>query len=595
MLGLLAGAGLAAAGYAFERKRLPVLSRALTAGGGALMYFSVFAARGMYHLIGSAAATGGLLAVAAAILALAVLYNSQFVALGALLGAYFVPPLTDSGTRDGLFLLSYVAVLNLPVLVLGLKRRWQALYNTAAGLTWLAWFAATGSSLNGLGDSDWGPRLLFAGLFFAQMTGLHLVKLWREEVVRRPVDLARLTLNSSLLMLAIYITLSSAKLNAWIGAAFLSAALLHIALAAVARRRLPRFTDDALGFLLGSASCVALALPLQLDGSWISAGWALEGVLLAWFAARTGSPLLQVAGLTVAVLAWGKAQLFDPQLNRNGTDLFLNARFAAGTLAALSLGLQARLARQWPARAVVPENRLWATALVATATLAMLEGWIVLGGDSYAAAALGTLGLVLLAGVALRLAGREDPHGAVRVAALFLLAGAAVKTLSVDLAAGLDTSRALVRPLWNGPFPGLCAALLCIPFALRGASAPRRWETVLHLLSATGLIATVTGEISRAKWSWSSPAITIWWAAAAMALVGLGFRTRRAHLRWAGLGLFAVMTAKAMLYDLSELRGLHRIAAFLGAGLLLLALSLVYQRLALRVARGAQSDERRTP
>jgi uncharacterized membrane protein len=585
-LGLLAGATLVAGGYGLERRKLPGLARALTAGGGALMYFSVFAARGLYHLIGTGAATGGLLAVSAVILALAVLYNSQFVALGALLGAYAVPPLTDSGTRDGLFLLSYVAVLNLPVLVLGLKRRWQALYNTAAGLTWLAWFTATASSLNGLGDSDWGPRLVFAILFFAQMTALHLVKLWREDVIRRPVDLTRLSLNSGALMLAVYLTLTDAKHNIWIGAAFLSAALLHVALAVLARRRLPRFTDDAVGFLLGAASCVALALPLQLDGAWISAGWALEGVLLAWFAARTGSPLLQVAGLTVAALGWGKAQFYDPHLYRIEPPLFLNLRFAAGAMAAVSFGIQARLARRETACApVVPESRLWAVALTATATLVMLEGWIILGIDSYSAAAMGTLGLVLLAGAALRLAGRTDSHGVVRITALFLLAAAAVKTLTVDLAAGLHASKLDYDPLWNGPFPGLCVALLCIPIALRGSLAPRRWTTGLHLLSATGLILTVTSEIARARGPWTSTAITIWWAVAAMTLVGLGFRSRRPYLRWSGLALFAIMTAKVLFVDLASLSGLYRIAAFFGAGVLLLALSFVYQRIALRLTR----------
>lgn len=582
MLGLLAGAGLAAAGYVFERKRLPILSRALTAGGGALMYFSVFAARGMYGLIGSGVAAGGLLAVAAAILALAMLYNSQLVALGALLGAYFVPPLTDSGTRDGIFLLSYIAILNLPVLALGLKRRWQTLYNTSAILTWFAWFAATGDSLSGLSNSDWPARLGFAILFFAQMTVLQLVKLWREEVVRRPLDLARLSLNSCALILAVYLTLEDADQKVWTGGALLLVGLAHMLLAKAARKRLPRFTDDALAFLLGAASCIALALPLQLDGAWVSAGWALEGVLLAWFAARTHSPLLQVAGFTVAVLGWGKAQFFDPSLYATDPRLFLNLRFAAGILSAVSLGIQARLAGAWAIRsAPLQADRIGAIALAAAATLVMIEGWLVLGHDSYAGAAMGALGMVLLAAGALRITAR-DGQGALNVAARILLAFAAVKVLTYDIS-GLSRAAAEL-PFRNMPFFGLCAALLCIPLAMRGSPAPRSWPSTLRLLSAAALVLTVTLEIHRAREPWTAMAITIWWAVAAMILVGLGFRLRLAHLRWAGLALFAGMTAKALLYDLAELRGLYRIAAFLGAGLLLLALSLVYQRISLRLA-----------
>jgi uncharacterized membrane protein len=49
--------------------------------------------------------------------------------------------------------------------------------------------------------------------------------------------------------------------------------------------------------------------------------------------------------------------------------------------------------------------------------------------------------------------------------------------------------------------------------------------------------------------------------------------------------LFAIMTAKVLFVDLASLSGLYRIAAFFGAGVLLLALSFVYQRIALRLTR----------
>jgi uncharacterized membrane protein len=107
-LGILFGAGLTAFAYKLEGRGYKVLSRVLTAGGSAAMYFSIFAARGFYGIIGPVPAFLGLAFVSACSMALSALYNSQSIALGSLLGAFFVPPLTGSETESGVFFLGFV-------------------------------------------------------------------------------------------------------------------------------------------------------------------------------------------------------------------------------------------------------------------------------------------------------------------------------------------------------------------------------------------------------------------------------------------------------------------------------------------------------
>jgi uncharacterized membrane protein len=62
------------------------------------------------------------------------------------------------------------------------------------------------------------------------------------------------------------------------------------------------------------------------------------------------------------------------------------------------------------------------------------------------------------------------------------------------------------------------------------------------------------------------------------ALLGLGFWRGRIDLRWQGLVLLSVATAKVFLVDMSRLDQGYRVLSFLGLGLLLLAISFVYQR-----------------
>jgi uncharacterized membrane protein len=76
-------------------------------------------------------------------------------------------------------------------------------------------------------------------------------------------------------------------------------------------------------------------------------------------------------------------------------------------------------------------------------------------------------------------------------------------------------------------------------------------------------------------------------------LLGVGFARGSAFLRWQGLVLLAVSVAKVFLVDMSALSQGYRILSFLGLGVLLLAVSFVYQRdlLNLRVASHSEKQE----
>jgi uncharacterized membrane protein len=61
-------------------------------------------------------------------------------------------------------------------------------------------------------------------------------------------------------------------------------------------------------------------------------------------------------------------------------------------------------------------------------------------------------------------------------------------------------------------------------------------------------------------------------------LLTLGFRFRQPFLRWQGLILIAITIAKVFLFDMHELSQVYRVLSFLGLGVLLMAVSFVYQK-----------------
>lgn len=69
----------------------------------------------------------------------------------------------------------------------------------------------------------------------------------------------------------------------------------------------------------------------------------------------------------------------------------------------------------------------------------------------------------------------------------------------------------------------------------------------------------------------------LWMAYGAMLMV-IGFFRRSAFVRWQALLLIAATIGKVFIYDVSQLDRGYRIVSFIVLGVLLLAISFVYQR-----------------
>jgi len=74
-------------------------------------------------------------------------------------------------------------------------------------------------------------------------------------------------------------------------------------------------------------------------------------------------------------------------------------------------------------------------------------------------------------------------------------------------------------------------------------------------------------------------------------LMVVGFWRRSAFVRWQALALIAATTVKVFVYDVSQLDRGYRIVSFIVLGVMLLAISFVYQRDWLRLSSGPKKSE----
>jgi len=111
---------------------------------------------------------------------------------------------------------------------------------------------------------------------------------------------------------------------------------------------------------------------------------------------------------------------------------------------------------------------------------------------------------------------------------------------------------------------------------------------LVGLYGAAGLVIAIALLVSpsRSGFVAGHAVVTVLWTVVALVLLARGIR--RPAPRVAGLVLVAAAVAKLVLFDLVALDGPARVAAFLGAGLLLLAAGTRYARLVAEVEPSAE-------
>ncbi|MGI9086961.1 MAG: DUF2339 domain-containing protein [Chthoniobacterales bacterium] len=131
-IGAIIGLGLVAAGWFTARRNYRVPGQSLCATGVLVLYADLFGAHAFYNLISLTAAFVLMSLVTIAAFLLAVNLNAQVVVILGLIGGFLTPPLLARGNDDALQIFGYIALLNVGVAAVALRKRWDYLVLLAA-------------------------------------------------------------------------------------------------------------------------------------------------------------------------------------------------------------------------------------------------------------------------------------------------------------------------------------------------------------------------------------------------------------------------------------------------------------------------------
>jgi uncharacterized membrane protein len=546
-LGVAAAAISLLAGDRVWRRGQTIFAQGIVGLGLALLYLSIYAAAMLYQLATPGLAFAAMCGVTVGAAGLALLYDSQAVAVLAMIGGYITPPALSTGEDHPWILLGYVFLLNLGALALARMRRWKALEPLAAGATILlysGWFSRWYSL------ADRAPATIFALAYYAQFSVATVAELWAIAQLGASVALAVAWLEGAQFawwnLLLIAGGLSCAVRRAWSAAPLWTLACYW----------LPVWL-----WYSPDAPFAALSLAFAMFFAWAF-----------WRAPTVTEGLAQIA-INAAIYYAASYRLLDGSYHQY-----------MGLLAAGIGGAHVLLSRRYASKSDAQ-----------TLTLGVALTFVTLAVPIQFAGFRNTIAWALEGAVLAWLAARAQSDW-LRFCCWIVLALAVLRLLAVDTSVYAQSSQ--YSALANTRFLTFAVSTAALWIASR--FLPQAVEAAVayiagHAILLFGLSLEIGGWVSRNiaredQSGYQIIAISVMLTLYAVVLVLIGVRTRASIHRLLGLALVALVIAKLYLLDVWVLGRLFRITAFLALGVLLLALSYLYSRFRPTLARLLKPD-----
>lgn len=595
---------------------------AILGGGGGLVYLGIWAAAGPYALVSREIGVLLLAATSGVVVAMAVRHSVEALAIWALAGAYLAPLFLASAEPSPAKFLAYMAVVGTSLMVLAERMSWRATFNTALfgffllpaaviskdltttlGVNYGVLGAVVALLATGTTRSPWPEgrigalamvwMLLFAttandALRWTALGAGALITLivWWQQL--RTTPLAGFTENQLSPEFIVYLTpLALVTLGVvappdvlapWGGLVPLALGVVYLA----SGWPLKAVHLAVMGFVL-----LALAISGQWDGATVAAGWAVLAAVAGASGRWARCPGALEVSAVLAPLAF--LQLFSVALAiRSPADPAFVGHWSLAWY--VCLPAFAATARWWETdarreRADKTGVLLWSTAVATLLFGGSLElDRALLPSTFYAATALVLYWVVFATGLVL---GASFWRPALRVVALrsaLLLTGAAYLLLFSVTWGARDPADPAFLGVWSAAWYVAAAAAVVAarwwPAAHRPPDPMGQGQAAFWWMAGGCVLLGGSLELHRAFTSELAGdlAISTFWLLYAGALVRVGFSLNRKVVRSAGLGVAALAASKIVLYDLSALEALYRVASFFVLALITLAVAYAYNK-----------------
>ena len=319
-IGILLGAAMLPWSQWLLRQGYSYFSEGIAGLGAAVMYLSLWAGCHYYTLYSRGVGFYAMLVVTAGMAAVALGRNSQRIALLSLVGGFLTPILVSSGKDEQVVLFSYLLTLGLGLLMMELRRNWRSLTPVSfvfSVIYFWGWY-----------EKFYEPpklerTLVFATLFLLLYALVPILRAVRSSSVDE-LDFLLGLANSFAYFVALYVMLWP-KDRGPLTLLALALSAGHVTVALVipppksGESPMMRFLYAGLALTFAT-----LAIPLRLDGKWITLAFSVEGAVLVWTGFRSAMAGLRGAGYLLVTISAVRLLVFPLPARQ----FLLNERFA---------------------------------------------------------------------------------------------------------------------------------------------------------------------------------------------------------------------------------------------------------------------------
>jgi hypothetical protein len=348
-IGILAGGALIGVAHRM-RNSFSAFSSVLVGGGLSVLYFTIAIAFHEYQLFSQPVAFVLMVVITGFSILLSLTYNRVELAVLSLIGGFATPFMVRTGEGNYQVLFTYILILNLGMLALTYFKKWNILHVIAYGFTVLLYGGWLSTKVVGVPDAPYIGALVFGTIFYLVFFAMNILYNIKEKAKFSALEITLLVSNTAFYYAAGMAILANIDKGAYQGLFTASVAVFNFLFAFALYRR--ESVDRNLIYLLIGLiiTFISLAVPVQMEGNYITMFWALEAVLLLWFAQKSGLTLVTkgsvvVTGLMLISLLMDWDNIYNQSALSQPIPVLLNKAFITGVLSVISLCLTYRLLR----------------------------------------------------------------------------------------------------------------------------------------------------------------------------------------------------------------------------------------------------------
>ncbi len=577
------------AGELLNRKKPNIFSLGITAGGVGVLYVALAASYFGLKILGMYPAIAVCILITAVAFVLSNRYNSQIILTFALIGGYL--PMFSIGSAIIIVYgaMVYFVALNLLAIMISFKKKWRVssylgLILNIIGTVYICYNFGHNSSI--IEKLIVIVYVLFAFLIY---TLIPVISTYKTKTTFKIYDVVLIAINtffSSFIMYNVFKIFGLQDFNGVLAIAFAS---IYLYLGRLIEKifKGEERNIKVLFYLTGFAF-VILVVPLQLGQTWLSLGWLIEGVTLATYGILKNDKLFKRVGFLICGLCLSAFLILDCLMTADYLFAYKYLSITIGSLIILGTCMYKRIMTDkfvniYKYFVVV---NVWLYMLYVIGKLRTMLYNMISAGETYRidyiVAAISIVGTFLLAYTLPRNKALSD-FGTKIISIVQYVSGIIGLFITNTIYSPIKqpTSEIIVFDL-VGTLILIIIGLISV-FAVRDLmkfivtdfNISIEWYPIM--ISGYFVLILTQNLVTQYRLPYSSAWISIIYVLAALAWIIFGFLRRYSFIRRFGLALAILSVIKLFLFDLSSLTQENQVMSYFTLGVVLLAISFVYQ------------------